>query len=158
MGKTPSQQGNPIYSGGGGSAGLGGLTPNLNLILFTHAIGLAEQLTLNLEALDSMFSEDTLPYAAAITAFVNAVTEDLTLAGDPTIGLTPNPIPGVPYRLWIIQPAAGGPFTVTWGTAISWAGGVAPVLTVTPGKKNLLTFYYINATLGWVGEMSPNIY
>jgi hypothetical protein len=39
---------------------MGGSTPNLNLILYTHAIGLAAQLAANLEAIDSMFSEDTL--------------------------------------------------------------------------------------------------
>ena len=86
------------------------------------------------------------------------MTEDLTLAGDPTISLTPNPIAGVPYRLWIVQPAAGGPYSVTWATAISWAGGAAPALTATAGKKNLFTFYYINATLGWVGEMDANVF
>lgn len=136
----------------------GGTTPNLSLPLPSYNISLFELLTQDLQGIDSMFGETTLTYSATMTAWSSATTNDVTLAGNPTINFTSTPLAGEQCRLWVIQPATGGPYTVTWGNTIKWAGGSAPTLTSTASKKNLISCQYINSTLGWHCEMDANVF
>ena len=133
-------------------------TPNLGLALPSTNAGIFQVLGNDLMALDGMFGETTSVYASSMTVWSSATTQDVTLAGNPTISFTGSPIPGQPYRLWIIQPSAGGPNGVTWGSTITWGGGSAPTLTTVAGKKNLISCYYINSALGWNCEMNSNVF
>lgn len=136
-------------------------TPNLGILrpAFDHPmnVGPMELLDEALQIIDAQFGESTIPCAAAMTLPTSITSADITLTRDATITLPSNPIPGQTYKLWLIQ-GIGAPFTVTWATAIDWAGSEAPVLATGAGSKNLITFHYINSTLGWVGEMDANVF
>ena len=92
-------------------------TPNLGILrpAFDHKMNVGPMKLLDqaLGIIDAQFGEQTIPYAAAMTLFTSATSADVTLTGNPTITLPPNPVPGQPYRLWLIQGAGGG-FTVAW--------------------------------------------
>lgn len=47
-----------------------------------------------------------------------------------------------PFFLRLKQPASGAAGTVTWPATILWTAGVAPTLTVTNGKVDIIQFYY----------------
>ena len=134
-------------------------TPNLGLPYMAYNVGEFEEIDRVLDIIDGLFGEEAIPYSAEMTAFLTATTADVTLGGgNGSITFTSKPVPGLAYKLWVIQPAAGGPFTVTWGSPITWAGGAAPVLSTVAGKKNLIRCQYINSTLGWHCEMDSNVF
>lgn len=62
----------------------------------------------------------------------------VTLGGNRTLALS-NPSVGQPFILRLLQDATGSR-TVTWFTTIKWAGGVAPTLTTTASKADVLGF------------------
>jgi len=51
----------------------------------------------------------------------------------------------------LIFTADGTSRGVTWGSSVKWSGGVAPTLTSTNGKKDILTFLTINGGSEWLG-------
>ena len=84
------------------------------------------------------------------TVVVGAVTADLATGnvhyvqlvnGVNTLTLN-NPGDGGRYILVMKQPAAGGAGTVTWPITVKWSGGVAPTLTATNGKVDLISLIY----------------
>lgn len=93
------------------------------------------------------------PVAALTDAATIAVEADLgndfrvtlTATGH-TIGNPANPQDGQEIRLLITQPAAGGPYTVTWGSAYSFGASGAPTLSTAASKTDIIRFAY-NATL-----------
>jgi hypothetical protein len=64
----------------------------------------------------------------------------VTLAGNRTLDDPTNMRAGSTYALLITQDATGIR-TLAYGTAYKWTDGVAPILTTTAGRKDLLTFY-----------------
>jgi hypothetical protein len=57
-----------------------------------------------------------------------------------TLTLT-NPVAGAFYLFEIKQTGAGS-FTVTWPADFEWPGGIAPTLTTTTGKTDIISVYY----------------
>lgn len=51
-----------------------------------------------------------------------------------------NPVTGGTYVLRVLTGA--GSFTVTWPATVKWAGGVAPTITTTASRMDLISFYY----------------
>ena len=131
---------------------MAGISPHLGLPSLEevqHTVGMDRALDSIFGDLDGLFGEETIPYAAEVTAFQKATTADITLEGNCTIFFTPNPVPGLLYKLFVVQPATGGPFTVAWGNPIRWAGGNPPTLSELPGAASLIVCQYVNPTLGW---------
>jgi hypothetical protein len=52
-----------------------------------------------------------------------------TLGGNRTLGTPTNPLDGITYSLLVIQPATGGPCTVTWPASFKWGSTGAPTLS-----------------------------
>lgn len=63
----------------------------------------------------------------------------VTLGGNRTFAVS-NVSIGQYFAIDIIQDATGSR-TVTWFSTIKWAGGTAPTLTTTGGKKDKVVFY-----------------
>lgn len=53
-----------------------------------------------------------------------------------------NPKAGGRYLLRLQQPASSSAGTVTWPGNVHWSGAIAPVLTLTNGQVDIVTFYY----------------
>lgn len=47
--------------------------------------------------------------------------------------------------------ANGTGYTQAWGSSVKWAGGTAPTLTTTNGKKDILTFVTNDGGTTWYG-------
>ena len=73
-------------------------------------------------------------YNAAIT--LNANLTSLTLS---------NPSDGICYTLRIIQPASGGPYTVTWPGSVDWGTAGTPTLSTAANAIDLITLCYSSA-------------
>ena len=67
-----------------------------------------------------------------------------------------NPQAGAPYTLILKQPAAGAAGTVTWPATVLWSGGIAPTLTATNGKVDVITFVYDGTNAKYYGFTSLN--
>ncbi len=66
----------------------------------------------------------------------------IVLANGVQIFTFANPGTGGIYVLVLKQPAGGAAGTITWPGTVLWSGGVAPTLTVTNGKVDVIEFYY----------------
>lgn len=71
-------------------------------------------------------------------------SQKITLTGNATLQFG-NPLAGAHYFLRISQDATGSR-TVTWPAAVHWSNGVAPTLTTTPSRVDLVAFYYDGTT------------
>ena len=78
----------------------------------------------------------------------------LTLSANCTLTF-PAAAPGVAvsFSLEAVQDAAGSR-TITWPASIKWAGGVAPVLSTTPGALDIFNFYTIDGGTTWRGFLA----
>ncbi len=74
-----------------------------------------------------------------------------TLTGNCTYTFT---APGGPCSLVLKVVQGAGPYAITWPAAVHWAGGVAPTLTATNGRIDVITFYYDGTT--YFGNYSQN--
>ena len=63
-----------------------------------------------------------------------------TLTGNVTLTLS-NPIAGCWYQLRATQGGAGS-YTVTWPANVKWQSGVAPTLTTTVGRTDIIALFY----------------
>lgn len=71
----------------------------------------------------------------------------VTIGGNRMIANAANPSDGQKVTFQVTQ-GAGGPFTLTWGSAYVFSAGLPqPALSTTPGQTDLLAFIY-NASLG----------
>jgi hypothetical protein len=80
--------------------------------------------------------------ASTATTTVNWVSgnvADITLTSNTTFTLS-NPVIGT-YIIKLTQGGAGG-FLATWPATIKWSGGIAPVLTTTAGKVDIITLVW----------------
>lgn len=71
-------------------------------------------------------------------------SQKITLTGNATLQFG-NPLAGAHYFLRISQDATGSR-TVTWPAAVHWSNGVAPTLTTTASRVDLVAFYYDGTT------------
>lgn len=84
----------------------------------------------------------TLPDVFAATAHRLVLTANCTLT-------FPAAAAGKSFKVSLVQDATGSR-TVTWPGAIKWVGGVAPTLTTTATKLDLLEFTCLDGT-NWLG-------
>jgi hypothetical protein len=75
-----------------------------------------------------------------------------TLTGNTTFSFSGVPSTGVALAVTVelIQGGAGS-YTVTWPGTIKWAGGVAPTLTTTVGKTDVITLVTRDGGTSWLG-------
>jgi len=78
---------------------------------------------------------------------------ELTLTGNVTLTLD-NPVDGGVYVL-LIHTGAGS-FTVTWPASVLWPSGVAPVITTTASKTDLVTLIYDSSVTKFYGSFNQN--
>lgn len=74
-----------------------------------------------------------------------------TLTGNCTLTFT---APAGPASLVYKVLTGAGSFTVTWPATVHWAGGVAPTITTTASKIDIITFYWDGTT--YFGNFSQN--
>jgi hypothetical protein len=72
--------------------------------------------------------------------WANGVTQKVTLTGNCTFTLN-NPLSSFTYVFKVIQDAVGSR-TATWPANVKWPAGVAPVITATALRYDLITLYY----------------
>jgi hypothetical protein len=58
------------------------------------------------------------------------------------------------FALKIVQDASASGFTVTWPSAVDWAGGTAPTLTSTANAVDQFVFYTHDGGTTWYGFVS----
>lgn len=81
----------------------------------------------------------TYTYASSVTFDLNASKiHILTLQGNPTLYIK-NVSIGQEFSIKLVQDSTGSR-TVTWFSGIHWAGGSAPVLTVTASHWDTMSF------------------
>jgi hypothetical protein len=106
------------------------------------------------------------PYVISLTQTVVSITQSATGTVDlsavksgslvvialsaPVTGLTLPTVPGTRIDLVFTQVTAGN--TVTWGTAIKWPGGVAPVVSATINYSDWFALRALTST-AWVGAI-----
>ncbi len=78
---------------------------------------------------------------------------ELTLTGNVTLTLSNPADLGVYYLL--IHTGAGS-FTVTWPASVLWPGGVAPVITATASKTDLIVLVWDNSAGKYYGSFNQN--
>jgi len=85
--------------------------------------------------------------------WTNGNHQRLTLTGNCTLTFS-NGLTGGAYLLELVQDATGTR-TVTWPAAVIWPGAVAPTLTTTASRADVVTFYYddIPATDKYLGQV-----
>ena len=90
---------------------------------------------------------------AALTIDLNnGNNQKVTLTGNCTFTLS-NPIAGVWYQLRLVQDAVGTR-TVTWPANVKWQSGIAPILTTTASRTDIIALFYngtnyLNAVVGF---------
>lgn len=75
----------------------------------------------------------------------NANITTLTISNPPASGKAGS------FTLILTQDATGGR-TITFPASVKWSGGTAPTLTTTLNKKNILTFFTVDAGTTWFGS------
>lgn len=82
----------------------------------------------------------------------NGACQDWTLTGNATITMPADPAAGysTSYTIGIFQDATGGR-TVSFGANVKWDGDVAPTLTGTANRGDILCFTFMNGK--WYGSL-----
>lgn len=147
--------GSGIVGGGGTVKSVNGNTPDgngnvqlsaLNTPAFeasgTAAAAVAASLTESLNSVTTSGTAQTLPDAT--TATLNKIT----LTGNCTFTF-PTAAAGKSFTVVLIQDGVGTR-TATWPGTVQWPSGVAPTLTATINKRDVLTFLCVDGT-NWLG-------
>lgn len=102
-------------------------------------------------------AEVTLTDAATIpvdmSTFINGA---VTLGGSRTLGNPTNEKVGQTGWIRVVQPGAGGPYTLSYGTDWEFAGGTAPTLSTAANAQDML-FYTVIATDRVLGSLVKGI-
>lgn len=72
--------------------------------------------------------------------FNNGGAQFVTLTGNCTFTFS-NPVEGGRYIIELLQDGTGSRL-VTWPSTVKWPGGVAPTLTTTASRTDIITLYY----------------
>jgi hypothetical protein len=90
--------------------------------------------------------------ASTTVSWPNGNLADITLTANTTLTLS-TPVIGT-YIVKLTQGGGGG-FLTAWPANVKWSGGIAPVLTTTAGKTDVITlvwdgsFYYASYALNF---------
>lgn len=71
-----------------------------------------------------------------------------------TLTIQNPPASGTAGSFTLALTADGTARTITWGSAVKWAGGTSPTLTSTNGKIDVFVFFTWDAGLNWYGFVS----
>lgn len=74
-----------------------------------------------------------------------------TLDSNVTFTLSNPPATGKLGTITMILTADGTSRTITWPGSVVWPGGVAPTMTATNGKRDIITLITTNAGTTWFG-------
>jgi len=83
---------------------------------------------------------------AATVNWQSGFNATITLNANLTTLTLSNPSDGQVYALDIIQPASGGPYTVTWPSSVDWGGAGTPTLSTAANAVDHVTLTW-NSTL-----------
>lgn len=91
--------------------------------------------------------EVTLTDAATIAVdFATGINFVVTLGGNRTLGNPTNVKEGQTGCIRVVQPGAGGPYTLSYGTSWEFAGASAPVASTAANDQDLLFYYAFSST------------
>ncbi len=102
----------------------------------------------NAETLQVLTDAATIAWDAS-----GGAAAQVTISASRTMGAPTNLRNGATYLLYVIQGGAGS-WSVTWNAVFEWEGGVAPTLTTTAGRMDILTFVCRNNKL--FGTIAPD--
>ncbi len=88
----------------------------------------------------------------AATIAVNAALGNdfhVTLGGNRTLGAPSNPVDRQLIHVDVIQPASGGPYTLSYNSIYDFGAGSAPTLSTSANKVDTLTFRYVASLSKW---------
>jgi len=83
----------------------------------------------------------------------NGIVQRITLTGNVTLTIN-NPVDGKRYILFFDTGA--GSFTVAWPGAVLWSGGVAPIITASASKVDVVVLIYRGDTAKYYGAFTQN--
>lgn len=125
----------------------GGTTPNVGLTLPGRNQGLTQTLTYDLQLIDLLFSYSVpITWASTMTVWTSSSNNYVPLAGNCTIAFPSSPFAAGPSLLYIGQSGIDGPFTVSWGTPITWIG--SSTIPSAAGALSKIICNY-NSNSGW---------
>lgn len=61
----------------------------------------------------------------------------------------------ISFGLAVVQPASGGPYTVTWGGSVDWGAAGAPTLSTAASKTDFFGFVTDDGGTVWYGFATP---
>jgi len=94
----------------------------------------------------SAMAETTLTDAATVSwSMSSGFDYVLTLGGSRTMGAPTNTKVGQKGRLTVIQPASGGPYTLSWNSVFKFDANTAPVLSTAANAVDVL-YYDVRAS------------
>lgn len=112
----------------------------------------------------AFLKEDEVPATTQVVAntsteyTVNITAEtqfDLTLTGSPVVMTFPTATAGRQFTLLLKQDATAGR-VITWPSSVRWAAGIAPTITATAEKTDVISF--IADGTYWLGFISGQNY
>jgi len=129
---------------GSASYNAGAVTTEVNTTISSWAVKIngTDRKLLLLDTAQNVIDVKQAVAASTTTTTVNWVSgnvADITLTSNTTFTLS-NPVIGT-YIIKLTQGGAGG-FLATWPATIKWSGGIAPVLTTTAGKIDIITLVW----------------
>ena len=89
-------------------------------------------------------------------AFVCELTGNITLSNPPSLANADGQV----IRITFIQPSAGGPYDITWGSSYHFPAGARPSLTQVADAVDYAAFEYVSDYPGggrWVGNIISDI-
>lgn len=96
----------------------------------------------NVNTVATAGATQTLPDVSTATIHYLTLTANLTLTF---------PTAAVGKSFTVVLKQGAGPYTTTWPGTVQWcAGGTAPTLTATSGKKDVFSFMCVDGT-NWIG-------
>lgn len=105
------------------------------------------------EVLDGTFQNISASSPVTTIDWDNGKNVHLNLGISTSLNLL-NPRVGRGSIIHIVQ---GGAFTISWPSNVKWLrGGIAPIITTTAGRRDIVTLVWDAIDLVYVGEFSQN--
>jgi hypothetical protein len=112
--------------------------------------GIFALLTENVNTVGTSGAAQTIPDTADYTISQITLSENCTLT-------FPTAVAGESFLLQVVQPASGGPYSVTWpGSGVVWVAGIAPTQAVTANNRDLYSFLCIDGSNFAGIQVSPS--
>lgn len=135
-----------VVGSAGTNAGLVATETNTTISSWAVKINGTDRKLLLLDTAQNVINVKQTIAASTTTTTVswpNGNLADITLTSNTTLTLS-TPVIGT-YIIKLNQGGAGG-FVVTWPASVKWSGGIAPVLTTTVGKTDVITLVWDGST------------